>query len=173
MAKRRFFFDTEFIEDGETIDLISIGVVDQTGKRSFYAVSTEADLTLASPWMREHVLPQLPQYGDQAWMPRKRIGLLLDQFLFDGLSTRDSIELWAYYADYDWVAVCQLFGTMLELPSGWPKYAMDLKMLAVLLGNPTLPKQDESYHNALSDARGNLKSFRFLQELAKKRSIKL
>ena len=29
---RRFFYDTEFIEDGTTIDLVSIGVVDETGR---------------------------------------------------------------------------------------------------------------------------------------------
>src|SRR5687767_15414314 len=39
---RRFFYDTEFIEDGTTIDLVSIGVVDETG-REFYAVSTQFD----------------------------------------------------------------------------------------------------------------------------------
>ena len=29
---RRFFYDTEFIEDGVTIDLVSIGVVDEAGR---------------------------------------------------------------------------------------------------------------------------------------------
>ena len=29
---RRFFYDTEFIEDGTTIDLVSIGVVDVAGE---------------------------------------------------------------------------------------------------------------------------------------------
>jgi hypothetical protein len=28
VGMRRFFYDTEFIEDGRTIDLVSIGVVD-------------------------------------------------------------------------------------------------------------------------------------------------
>ncbi|MBA3574969.1 MAG: 3'-5' exoribonuclease, partial [Pseudonocardiales bacterium] len=32
----RFFYDCEFIEDGLTIDLVSIGVVDEDG-REFYA----------------------------------------------------------------------------------------------------------------------------------------
>ena len=39
---RRYFYDTEFIEDGTTIDLVSIGIVDEAG-REFYAVSTEFD----------------------------------------------------------------------------------------------------------------------------------
>ena len=40
----RYFYDCEFIEDGRTVDLVSIGVVDEHG-REFYAVSTEFDDT--------------------------------------------------------------------------------------------------------------------------------
>lgn len=38
-----------------------------------------------------------------------------------------SIKFYAYYADYDWVVFCWLFGNMIELPSGFPKYCIDLK----------------------------------------------
>ena len=38
----RYFYDCEFIEDGQIIDLISIGVVDEQG-REFYAISTGFD----------------------------------------------------------------------------------------------------------------------------------
>ncbi len=38
-------------------------------------------------------------------------------------------EFWAYYADYDWVVFCQLFGTMMDLPKGFPMYCLDLKQL--------------------------------------------
>ena len=38
----RYFYDCEFIEDGRTIDLVSIGVVAEDG-REYYAVSTEFD----------------------------------------------------------------------------------------------------------------------------------
>ena len=58
----RYFLDTEFYEDGTTIDLISIGVVTHGGAR-FYAVSQEAKLDRVSPWVREHVLPSLPAAG--------------------------------------------------------------------------------------------------------------
>ena len=69
---RRFFYDTEFIEDGVTIDLVSIGVVDETG-REFYAVSTEFDERRAIPWVRRNVLDQLPPPADKAWRSRERI----------------------------------------------------------------------------------------------------
>ena len=38
----RIFYDTEFLDDGKTIDLISIGMVAEDG-RELYAVSSEFD----------------------------------------------------------------------------------------------------------------------------------
>lgn len=38
----RYFYDTEFIDDGRTIELISIGMVSEDG-REYYAVSTAFD----------------------------------------------------------------------------------------------------------------------------------
>src|ERR1700761_5160219 len=49
----RYFYDCEFIEDGRTIELVSIGVVDEAG-REFYAVSTEFDPSRAIPWVRDN-----------------------------------------------------------------------------------------------------------------------
>lgn len=36
-------------------------------------------------------------------------------------------KFYAYYADYDWVAFCWLFGNMMNLPNGFPMYCIDLK----------------------------------------------
>lgn len=55
----RYFYDTEFIDNGRIIDLISIGVVAEDG-REFYAVSTEFDPESAGRWVRHNVLPKLP-----------------------------------------------------------------------------------------------------------------
>lgn len=38
----KYFFDTEFHEDGRTIDLISIGIVAEDG-REYYAINRECD----------------------------------------------------------------------------------------------------------------------------------
>ena len=64
----RYFYDTEFIEDGTTIDLVSIGVVDETG-REFYAVSTEFDGSRAIPWVKRNVLDKLPPPARAAMQP--------------------------------------------------------------------------------------------------------
>jgi len=38
-----------------------------------------------------------------------------------------NVEFYAYYADYDWVVFCWLFGKMIDLPKGFPMYTIDLK----------------------------------------------
>lgn len=178
----RYFIDTEFIEDGRTIDLISIGVVAEDG-RELYAVSTEAQLHLANDWVRKNVLPQLPRYGHPAWMPRKRIAKELRLFTGECVPFEfgDSVgkkhpsvpldekpELWGYYSDYDWVALCQLFGTMTDLPLHFPKFCRDLKQLSVDLGSPQHPPDPDGEHNALVDAQWNRDLFKFLVGLREK-----
>jgi hypothetical protein len=154
----RYFLDTEFYEDGTTIDLISIGIVAQDG-REFYAVSREAQFHRVSRWVRDNVLPGLPRYVDPAWMSREDIMLGVDRFT---TIPDDKPEFWAYYADYDWVALCQLFGTMMGLPSRFPKFCRDLKQLSCDVGSPKHPKDPVGEHNALIDARWNRDLYDFL-----------
>ncbi len=134
------FFDTEFIEDGRTIDLISIGII-SGDNYTYYAESNEVDWTKASPWVLENVKPHL--LGGRYLKSRKEIA---DGILhFVGADPR----FWAYYADYDWVVLCQLYGTMMQLPKGWPMYCRDLKQL---IGKFPYRKPLIE-HNALEDAK--------------------
>ena len=126
---RRFFYDTEFIEDGTTIDLVSIGVVDETG-REFYAVSTEFDPDKAIPWVRRNVLDQLPPPADKAWRSRERIREELLAFL---TGPGEEIELWAWFGAYDHVALCQLWGAM---PAPAPADPAVHPRAAAALGRP-------------------------------------
>lgn len=137
----KYFFDTEFIEDGKTIDLISIGIVRESGG-SIYCISNEFDESKASDWVKENVLTKL---GNQKRYSREEIKTDILNFIGE-----NKPEFWAYYADYDWVVFCQLFGTMMELPKGYPMYCNDLKQLCNSLGNPDLGSCDA--HNALEDA---------------------
>ena len=68
----RYFYDCEFIEDGNTISLVSIGMVDENG-REFYAVSTDFDPVRAIDWVRRNVLNQLPSPADPVWRSREDI----------------------------------------------------------------------------------------------------
>lgn len=38
-------------------------------------------------------------------------------------------EFYGYYCDFDWVVFCWLFGKMINLPSGFPMYCIDLKQV--------------------------------------------
>jgi len=76
----------------------------------------------------------------------------------------DIPEFWGYYSSYDWVLFCWLFGTMMDLPIGYPMYCRDLKQWADQLGRrDQLPKQ-EVEHNALDDAKWNKMLYDFLVE---------
>ena len=156
----RYWFDTEFIEDGKTIDLISIGIVAEDG-RALYLENRECNLDRASPWVKENVIPHLNGGADR-W---DRVAIATDIRNFMDPDRYGKPEVWAYYADYDWVALCQLFGTMMDLPKGWPMYCRDVKQLCDDLGNPKLPKQDTAEHHALADAKWTRDAWKYLTEV--------
>lgn len=64
-------------------------------------------------------------------------------------------EFWGWITPYDWIAVCQLFGTMMDIPTGWPHYMRDLQFVLDTRGiaDDQLPQQKDGMHNALADAR--------------------
>ena len=142
----RVFYDGEFSTTVPEIGLVSIGAVTEDG-REFYGVSSEFDPATAHPWVKRHVLPQLPAPGDPAWMTREQLRSgLLELF-------GDEPVLWAWYGAYDHVALCQLWGAMPELPRSIPRFTLDVRQLWEHLGKPVLPKQPTGLHHALDDAR--------------------
>lgn len=172
----KYFFDTEFIEDGKTIDLVSIGVVCEDG-REFYAEVNDVDWSKANPWVLGNVKPHLENrswetqtpndrgYSELKWvsdpLPKQEIGKRLRDFT---LGFGHKPEFWAYYASYDWVALCQLYGTMMDLPREFPMFVMDIKQYAMDLGNPKLPEQTDTEHNAINDANWNKSTYSWLQK---------
>ncbi len=156
---RRVFYDCEFIEDGQTIELVSIGAVDEEG-REFYAVSTEFDPARAIPWVRANVLDKLPPPADPAWRSRDRIR---DDLLGYLTAPGEGLELWAWYAAYDHVVLCQLWGAMPALPRAVPRYTKDLRQRWDDVGRPELPPAPADQHDALADARHNLARWQAMQ----------
>lgn len=171
----RFYIDTEFIESGPTkpIQLISIGIVAEDG-REFYAASSDFDPDTASEWVKTNVLSKLGKgrsspksIADKLlafvwpnWPPKGDPSMMSPRIRDEA---REKPEFWGYYADYDWVVFCQLFGTMMDLPKGWPMFCRDLKQLAVMINVDELPKQVSTEHNALADARWNKIVFNHLE----------
>lgn len=176
----KLFYDCEFLEDGKTIDLISIGMVREDGAE-LYCVNRDMPVKRIAKhdWLRANVVPSLPRiHGDRrlqvshrrnpfaldfdhpSMMSRERIAAEVEYFV---LATPD-VELWAWYGSYDHVALAWLFGPMWQLPSGVPMWTNDLRQEAARLGltDADMPQQEAGHHNALADARHNQAMARFL-----------
>ena len=150
----KIWFDTEFIDDGKTIDLISIGMI-REDEKTLYFENEDCKLEKASDWVQSNVIPKLTSHFRE---PRERIAEKIIQFA--GWKP----EFWAYYGAYDWVALCQLYGSMIDLPRGWPMLCLDTKQLSILMGIPRLPIQPEDdAHNALVDAKWTREAYLFLE----------
>ncbi|MBB1252898.1 3'-5' exoribonuclease [Streptomyces sp. OF3] len=176
----RYWYDTEFLEDGRTIDLISIGIVAEDG-REYYAVASDAPWKRirTHEWLMKHVVPSLPQIrGDRRMhLPARDLGVDFDH---PAVKPRTLIaeevrrfiqpdpQLWAWYGAYDHVALAQLWGPMIHLPSGIPMWTNDLRQECERLGNPPLPEQPDGVHNALADARHNRVRHEALEAIARR-----
>lgn len=158
----RYFYDFEFIDDGRTIDPISVGVVHENGD-GYYAVFAETDMdrVKAHPWLARNVLPHLPLNGrgavtkylategharadllgpvdldrtDDLVRPRWRIAQEVRAILLDYLPEGHTLELVGDYAAYDHVVLAQLYGPMNDLPPGIPMFTRDIQDYARHLG---------------------------------------
>jgi hypothetical protein len=179
----RIFYDCEFLEwtndlrqeclrleDGKTIDLISIGMSAEA-RDEYYAVNSDMPIERIEShgWLMKNVVPHIPgQLQERSFDDNRNLN---GRFTLDPTDAivkphwviankvRDFIlgqpdpQLWTWYGAYDHVALCQLWGPMASLPKGIP------------MGNPTVPEQSAGEHNALSDARHNRLVAYFLDSL--------
>lgn len=140
----KYFFDTEFIEDGELVHLVSIGMVTEDS-RELYLESSEAPHERANAFVQEHVLPHLGPVERR--VSRAAIRQAITEFV-----TCSEPHFVAWYNAYDWYLMCRLFGGMVNLPKSWPQYCYDLQQLFDHKGG-AFPPQPSNAHHALADAK--------------------
>ena len=140
----KIFLDTEFYEDGRTIELISIGLVNEDGEQYYAETPKARRLAHASEWLEANVLPGLN--GGDAVKGRYQIANEIVEFV------GDNPEFWAWYGSYDWVALCQLYGAMIDLPKTWPMFIRDFKQVCTFANWTPEPISMLLEHNALEDA---------------------
>ena len=176
----KFFYDTEFREDGKVIDLISIGIVNYDTGATFYAVSSEFDTcaVATNPWLMKNVMSSI---NHELWLDAYPITgkpvpnfTVTDPAVMSRVEIRDGImdfvkgtwpDFWAWYGSYDHVALAQLFGRMIDLPDRMPMFTSDIQQLRKQAGSPAMPKQPEGHHNALADAQFNVVRYDWLTAL--------
>lgn len=166
----KFTYDLESLEDGRTIELISVGIVRLDAPGEYYAVNANMDAHRIhdDPWLQANVWPHLPKdrdgwldYDHRSVRKADRIAAEVRDFLLSG---GPDPELWAWYGAYDHVGLCQLWGRMIDLPAGLPMFTLDLKQQAYL-SNAVMPEQTGGAHSALVDARFNRIRYNHLKEI--------
>ncbi|MGW7824667.1 hypothetical protein ACWGLF_42920 [Streptomyces puniciscabiei] len=187
------YYDTEFIDTGSSIDLISIGLVAENAEELYCVVADDElmNRVIRDEWLRRHVMSSLPvaiNYSlpanspdgttNPAWswdldhpdwdcvLPRSVIADQVKQFI----KAFPDPQLWAWCGARDHVVMCWLWGQMAEQPTGIPNWTNDLRQEMRRLGDPRMPEQPKGEHNALEDARFNLVRAQHLAELAREES---
>ena len=121
---------------------------------SYFAWEHEG-LVKTSDWVKENVLNYISDHDRYLYgINFKRFKAYIKTFISNrgAITDRRYVELWAYFAGYDHVALVQCFGSMMQLPNCIPMYTKDLKQL---VGGKEIGFSPENEHHALSDARWN------------------
>lgn len=172
---KRFFYDFEFIEDGVTIDPISIGIVCDDS-RTYYAVFKDAPwyAIRRNMWLMNNVVRHLPHDRrlekkrdwviDMTHADVKMTSQIADEVRDFLIGANEPIELWGYYPAYDHVALAQLWGPMMKLPKGIPMWTNCVWQEAYLREcDDRLPEQPANLHNALADAQWTYEAWQWLE----------
>lgn len=165
----RVWYDTEFLENGRTIELISFGATRENDGAELYLINRDAPWSRIKnhPWLCENVVPHLPLVDGIHRAGRGRYEFTVDETHERVVPRRDlagrvlafirgageQVRLRAWFGAYDHVALAWLYGPMAQMPDGIPYWTGDVKQDHVRLGEPNLPPQKGGEHDALADAR--------------------
>lgn len=176
--KMRVFYDFEFIEDYGHVDPISVGFVREDGKELYLVFKDFNTLAVAkNEWLMKNVMAsightEITSHVTGTGTPVKDL-IITDESAVLKQGARNLIlgfvsdiwpEFWAWYGAYDHVALCSLFGKMIDLPKQFPMFTRDIRQLWEAKGRPELPVQEQGLHNALDDARHNVVRYNFLTQ---------
>lgn len=178
--KMKVFYDSEFLESYGHVDVISMGFVREDGRELYFVLNSFNTLAVANnDWLMENVMTSIPHVEYTSHVtglgtPVKDILLVENEDLMSRGAARLALldfvsdiwpDFWAWYGAYDHVALCSLFGRMVDLPKGFPMFTSDIKQLVKKAGNPQMPQQPEGLHNALEDARFNVVRYDYVMDL--------
>lgn len=164
------YFDFEFIDDGREIVPISVGMCVSGHEHNLAQDDTPDELYLeytfdparCNDWVRANVLPHLSR-ADGLGERRSIVAWRIKQWV-TSVCGDTKPRFWGWYPAYDWVCLAQHFGTLMQLPDGWPLRPECLDQLAGHMGcgKADLPVQEGTAHNALADAKWNCYAHAYL-----------
>lgn len=138
------WIDTEFIEHGKTLELLSIGAVREDGAE-YYAINRQMNLEKASDFVIQNVVPLLAGEDSRDWKYEYEIKSDLEAFLgveerWVNVPTSQDVsgivpapietlpahhwrkkgkpKIWAWYGSHDYVLFSRLWGSFDYKPEG-------------------------------------------------------
>lgn len=139
----KYIIDTEFIDTPTCSALISLAIVNERGLYRYFEF--EYPPTEITPWLAEHVLPQLGPPRDRTTIQRAAQEIMS----FVGPHP----EFWCYYGAYDWYWFCRLWGGFMQMPQEWPMLFNEFAMV-----QQSVPDVAGAQHHALNDCRSILEA---------------
>ena len=149
----RFFLATQYIEDRNSLELCTIAIVDERGRKlhlgnqnylSWITNSSSAKATQLTCMTPGAIADEVFSFiggqikYDSLYSPE---GLQLR-----GDSVKRTLietpEIWGCCSAYDWVVLCRLYGSKRNLPPTFPQYCKDIQQLYDLAGFELPPKPD-------------------------------
>lgn len=153
----KYFFDTEFSEMANPIELISIGIVAEDG-RELYGTISDFNRDTCNEWVKQNVLTILHQSSIKLGpgcvlfdVRAEDVAPIITEFVGDDPFP----EFWAWYGHYDWFLLTRLFKTFDRMPKNWPHASLDVYQFRrhACVSHKDMPVKLKPEHNALVDAR--------------------
>lgn len=134
-------------------------VFDELVKRDNESMDADDEFPYTISFTYKNLKCLLDLWGDT----NKSIAEQVGQFVNPTMSMEISPVFYGYFADYDWVVFCWLFGKMIDLPKGFPYYCRDIKQI---MDDNNIDKKilksevpQINNHSALADAQWNKKAY--------------
>ena len=157
----RYFLDTEFVDGGNKLDLISIGIVCEDG-RQYYAINRDYESLNWSEWLTKHVRPHIEidiESKPDRLKSLEHIAEDVRRFF------QRNCDLWCYFGAHDLVLLHSLYGGMISSPRNIPEVYHELyhKVVGKGLSYCQMPINSQP-HNALCDAQWNKELYDILHK---------
>lgn len=173
------YVDTKFIDDGNTLDLIALGLVRRDGLE-YYAVNAEVNINKIArdDWLTRNVWPALPQIHEDSrihafstlpgWSsarvvlmkrlfdkdhPEVKSRRVIAQEVASFLRHTPHPRMYGWDCAFHEVVISQLWGSRDRRPAGVPWAMTDLCQELGDAQLPILPIRLAGLHHALVDAR--------------------
>jgi hypothetical protein len=173
------FFNKKKIST-HTIQPMEVAIVDETGKvYHYYYNDFDVNAAWDNVWLKDNVLfkwfeNDVFSKTDHLVFNKQWVKSFIKLYGYSRQTIAYYIqniagtnpEFYGYYADYNWVALCNSFGTMVKLPNNFTRYCKDIKQMlddfvtqnhtsiGEVVGYHDYPQNDDE-HDCVSNATFN------------------